>query len=224
LPFVQDHKRLGDNDTGPNTGGMGTYGPVSLPEPGLAAHIRQRIIEPIVAGMAESGVPFRGTIFANLMLVPGAAPTLFEVNVRFGDPETQILMNLLEGDLCEILTSAARGELSQPRDLAPAADRHALCVILAAHGYPAEPRAGDVIRGLDAADALRDVRVYHAGTRRKGADTLTAGGRVLGVTGVGASLEQAHARAYEAAAAIDFAGKQFRGDIGAQALRGKQPG
>jgi phosphoribosylamine--glycine ligase len=224
LPFVQDHKRLGDNDTGPNTGGMGTYGPVSLPDPGLASHIRQRIIEPIVAGMAESGVPFRGTIFANLMLVPGGAPTLFEVNVRFGDPETQILMNLLEGDLCEILTSAARGELSRARDLLAAPDRHALCVILAAHGYPGEPRAGDVISGLDAADALRDVRVYHAGTRRKGADTVTAGGRVLGVTGVGTSLEQAYERAYEGAAAIQFAGKQLRRDIGAQALRGKEPG
>ena len=225
LPFVQDHKRLGDNDAGPNTGGMGTYGPVSLPDPGLAAHIRQRIIEPIVAGMAESGVAFRGTIFANLMLVPGAAPTLFEVNVRFGDPETQILMNLLDGDLCEILSSAARGELSASRDLVGAADRHALCVILAAHGYPAEPRAGDIISGLDAAEALRDVRVYHAGTRRQGTDTLTAGGRVLGVTGVGTSLVQAHARAYEAADAIQFAGKQLRRDIGAQGLgRGKEPG
>lgn len=225
LPFVQDHKRLGDNDAGPNTGGMGTYGPVSLPEPGLAAHIRQHIIEPIVAGMAESGAAFRGTIFANLMLVPGAAPTLFEVNVRFGDPETQILMNLLDGDLCEILSSAARGELAQARDLVAAVDRHALCVILAAHGYPAEPRAGDVISGLEAAEALRDVRVYHAGTRRHGAETLTAGGRVLGVTGVGTSLVQAHARAYEAAGAIQFAGKQLRGDIGAQGLgRGKEPG
>jgi phosphoribosylamine--glycine ligase len=230
LPFVQDHKRLGDNDAGPNTGGMGTYGPVSLPDPGLAtpglaAHIRQHIIEPIVAGMSASGVPFRGTIFANLMLVPGEAPTLFEVNVRFGDPETQILMNLLEGDLCEILSNAARGELSSSRDLLAAADHHALCVILAAHGYPVEPRSGDVIHGLDAAAALRDVHVYHAGTRRSGADIVTAGGRVLGVTGVGTSLVQAHARAYEAAAAIQFAGKQFRSDIGAQGLgRGKESG
>ena len=150
---------------------------------------------------------------------------LFEVNVRFGDPETQILMNLLDGDLYEILSSAARGELSSARDLAAAAHRHALCVILAAHGYPAEPRAGDVISGLDAAEALRDVRVYHAGTRRQGANTLTAGGRVLGVTGVGTSLVQAHARAYEAAAAIQFAGKQLRHDIGAQGLaRGKESG
>lgn len=223
LPFVQDHKRLADNDRGPNTGGMGTYGPVALPEPELAAHIRSRIIEPIVAGMAEAGTPFRGTIFANLMLVPGAAPTLFEVNTRFGDPETQILMNLLQGDLCELLSSAARGELGQGRDVLAPPQRHALCVILAAHGYPGELRLGDPIRGLEAVAAQEDVLVYHAGTRRQGEQTLTAGGRVLGVTGVGRTLEQARQRAYAAADSIEFAGKQLRRDIGIAALGSAAP-
>jgi phosphoribosylamine--glycine ligase len=220
LPFVQDHKRLGDDDTGPNTGGMGTYGPVALPNPALARYIRSEIIERIVAGMAEAGTPFRGTIFANLMLVPGGDPTLFEVNVRFGDPETQILMNLFEGDLCEVLSQAARGELAASRDLAGRSRCHALCVVLAAAGYPAEPRLGDAIHGLEQAAALGGVHVYHAGTTRQDGQTRTAGGRVLGVTGVGASLEEAHGRAYGAAALIDFAGRQLRRDIGIGGLRG----
>lgn len=223
LPFVQDHKRLGDGDAGPNTGGMGTYGPVALPEPGLAAHIRSRIIEPIVAGMAEAGTPFRGTIFANLMLVPEAAPTLFEVNVRFGDPETQILMNLLEGDFCELLSSAARGELGQARDVLAPPQRHALCVILAAHGYPGELRLGDPITGLDALASQEGLVVYHAGTRRQGQQTVTAGGRVLGVTGTGMSLEQARQRAYAAADSIHFSGKQLRRDIAIAALGSPAP-
>ncbi|HKO95158.1 MAG TPA: phosphoribosylamine--glycine ligase, partial [Polyangiaceae bacterium] len=196
LPFVQDHKRLGEDDTGPNTGGMGTYGPVALPDPSLASYVRGEIIERIVTGMAEMGAPFRGTIFANLMLVPGSDPTLFEVNVRFGDPETQILMNLFEGDLCEVLSGAARGELGVSRDLVARSGCHALCVVLAAAGYPAEPRLQDTIQGLEAAAALSGVHVYHAGTTRQGGQTLTAGGRVLGITGVGSSLAQAHARAY----------------------------
>ncbi|MEY2934672.1 MAG: Family ership [Pseudomonadota bacterium] len=223
LPFVQDHKRLRDNDAGPNTGGMGTYGPVALPDPTLATHIRGRIIEPIVAGMAAAGTPFRGTIFANLMLVPGAAPTLFEVNVRFGDPETQILMSLLQGDLCELLMSAARGELGEARDLLAPPGRHALCVILAAHGYPGDLRLGDPINGLEALAGQEDLVVYHAGTRRQGQQTLTAGGRVLGVTGTGGSLEQARQRAYAGADAIEFSGKQLRRDIAYAALGSASP-
>jgi phosphoribosylamine--glycine ligase len=220
LPFVQDHKRLGDGDRGPNTGGMGTYGPVPLPEPWLAEHIRREIIERVVGGMAERGAPFRGTLFANLMLVPGGKPALFEINVRFGDPETQVLMNLLEGDLCELLSSAARGELPNAAAAPASSQAHALCVILAATGYPQDPRRGDVISGLEGASALAGVRVYHAGTARANGAVVTAGGRVLGVTGVGETLLEAHARAYRAADGIEFAGKQLRRDIGAQTLGG----
>jgi phosphoribosylamine--glycine ligase len=219
LPFVQDHKRLGENDAGPNTGGMGTYGPVALPDAGLAEHIQRQIIDKIVLGMAQAGTPFRGTLFANLMLVPDGPPTLFEVNARFGDPETQVLTNVLDGDLCDLLMGAARGELGKSRQLAPRVRCSALCVILAAPGYPAEPRLGDPIVGLERASALPGVRVYHAGTTRVGDQVVTAGGRVLGVTGVGESLEQAQARAYAAAAQIHFPGLQLRRDIAAQALK-----
>jgi phosphoribosylamine--glycine ligase len=219
LPFVQDHKRLLERDQGPNTGGMGTYGPVALPDAGLSDHIQTQIIDKLVAGMIEAGTPFRGTLFANLMLVPNAPPTLFEVNVRFGDPETQVLMDLLGGDLFELLHGAARGRLPSAVEAAAASGQHAMCVILAAAGYPAAPRAGDPISGLQQAEALSGVRVYHAGTVRSGEQTLTAGGRVLAVTGVGATLPAARDRAYAASALIEFAGKQFRADIGAAALR-----
>src|SRR5262249_14288684 len=158
--------------------------------------IRTQIIEPIVRGMARAGTPFRGTLFANLMLVPGGVPTLFEVNVRFGDPETQVLANVLEGDLAELLHAAARGDLGGSGYAKASAERHALCVILAAAGYPGEPRAGDAIAGLDRAANEPGVRVYHAGTRRDGDRIVTAGGRVLAVTGVGENLQAAHERAY----------------------------
>jgi phosphoribosylamine--glycine ligase len=138
---------------------------------------------------------------------------MIEINVRFGDPETQILMNILEGDLCELLAGAARGQLREPLGVSLARDRHAVCVILAAPGYPEGPRLGEPIRGLDAASAIDGVRVYHAGTTARGTETLTAGGRVLAVTGTGSSLAQAHERAYAGARVIDFDGKQLRGDI-----------
>jgi phosphoribosylamine--glycine ligase len=219
LPFVQDHKRLGEQDTGPNTGGMGTYGPVTLPAPGLLEYIQSSILDRVSAGMKAAGTPFRGTLFANLMLVPNGPPALIEINVRFGDPETQILTNIIDGDLCELLTRAARGELGPSRQVSPSPGKHAVCVVLAAPGYPADPRLGQPIVGLAEAGRMPGVRVYHAGTTRVAAQTLTDGGRVLGVTGVGAQLAEAHARAYAAASVIDFPGKQLRRDIAASALR-----
>jgi phosphoribosylamine---glycine ligase len=218
LPFVQDHKRLLENDAGPNTGGMGTYGPVTLPSPELATYIQSSIIDKVLAGMAAAGTPFRGTLFANLMLVPGEKPALIEINARFGDPETQILTNILEGDLCELLIRAARGELGGASQLQLEPRRSALCVILAAPGYPAGPQLGAAILGLTEAANAEGVRIYHAGTALAAGQTVTAGGRVLAVTGVGADLAQAHARAYRAAAAIHFPGKQLRRDIAARAL------
>ncbi len=218
LPFVQDHKRIGERDTGPNTGGMGTYGPVALPDEELAARIRQDVVEKVVAGMAARGTPFCGTLFGNLMLVPGGAPMLFEINVRFGDPETQVLTSILDVDWFEILSGAARGELGVSVPAVLPASGSALCVVLAAEGYPGEPRQGDVISGLEEAGRQQGVRIYHAGTSWQAGQTLTAGGRVLGITGEGESLELAHARAYAAAGVIDFRGKQLRRDIGYQAF------
>jgi phosphoribosylamine---glycine ligase len=213
LPFVQDHKRLRDGDAGPNTGGMGTYGPVAMPDPGVVRYIQTEIVDRIIAGMARAGTPFRGTMFAGLMLLPSGDPALIEINVRFGDPETQILMNILEGDLCELLSSAARGQLGESAGLSIARDRHAVCVVLAAPGYPEAPRLGEPIHGLEAARAIDGLHVYHAGTTARGGQTLTAGGRVLALTGIGSTLAQAHERAYAGAATIDFAGKQLRADI-----------
>jgi phosphoribosylamine---glycine ligase len=223
LPFVQDHKRLRDGDLGPNTGGMGTYGPVVMPDPRLAAYIETEIVNKVLVGMARAGTPFRGTMFAGLMLIPDRDPALIEINVRFGDPETQILTNILDGDFCELLMAAARGALEPRAAVALAADRHALSVILAAPGYPSEPRLGEPISGLDAAATMEGVHVYHAGTVARAGQTLTAGGRVLAVTGVGPTLEAAHQRAYRAVAAIDFDGKQFRRDIAKSAFSGVVP-
>lgn len=217
LPFVQDHKRLRDGDAGPNTGGMGTYGPVAMPDARLVSYIQTEIVDKVLLGMAQAGTPFRGTMFAGLMLDEGRDPALIEINVRFGDPETQVLTNVLDGDFCELLIGAARGRLDAAAVSLPH-DRSALSVILAAPGYPSEPRLGEPIRGLAEAAALPGVRVYHAGTIARAGETLTAGGRVLAVTGVGQSLMEAHERAYDAASRIDFDGKQQRSDIGYQAL------
>jgi phosphoribosylamine--glycine ligase len=219
LPGVQDHKRIGDGDTGPNTGGMGTYGPVAWMDAALTERLRRGVVEPVLRGMAEQGTPFRGTMFANIMLV-GSEPVLFEINVRFGDPETQVLMNVLEGDLYETLHGCAEGRLDPTALRLDAKGTSALCVVLAASGYPAAPRSGDRIEGLDAAARLPGVRVYHAGSRREADGIVAAGGRVLGVTAVGAGLREARERAYRAAELVRFSGKQMRHDIGARGLAG----
>jgi phosphoribosylamine---glycine ligase len=215
LPAARDHKRIGDGDTGPNTGGMGTYAPAPLVTPELSVRIEREIIAPTLRGMAAEGAPFRGALFAGLMITPSGEPRLLEFNVRFGDPETQVLMNVVDGDLAEALDAASRGAL-EPSLLRPA-PRHAVCVVLAAAGYPGKPRAGDVIGGLDQAEQLEGVVVYHAGTRRDGDQIVTSGGRVLGITGIGATLAEAHARAYAAAELVSFDGRQLRSDIAAHA-------
>jgi len=215
LPPVQDHKRLMDGDLGPNTGGMGTFAPTPRVSPELMATIEREILERAIAGMAADGCPFRGCLFAGLMISPKGEPVLLEFNVRFGDPETQVLMGLIEGDFADILADAARGNLTRKIAVRPA---HALCVVLAAAGYPDSPRQGDVISGLPDANAMPGVRVVHAGTRREGDSVVTAGGRVLGVTAVADSMQAARERAYRAVDAIDFAGKQWRTDIGLSVL------
>lgn len=216
LHAAQDHKRIFDGDRGPNTGGMGTYAPAPVVTPAVMSEFEELIVKPTLRGMAAEGRPFRGTLFAGVMVTPDEHVKLIEFNVRFGDPETQVLMATLEGDLAETLASAARGQLD-PSSLR-ASGAHAVCIVLAAHGYPETPRKGDVIHGLDAAAAVPGVSVLHAGTALDAQGrVVTAGGRVLGVTGRGATLKEAHTRAYQAAQLIEFSGMQYRRDIAGRA-------
>jgi phosphoribosylamine--glycine ligase len=215
LPSAQDHKRIGDGDTGPNTGGMGAYAPAPVVTPAMRSSIQRDIFERTATKMAEEGAPFRGVLFAGLMITRAGEPYLLEFNVRFGDPETQVLMSVLDGDLGEALDGAARGRLDAGALRLSA--RHALTVVIAAAGYPGTPKSGDVITGLSEASAVEDVSVFHAGTKRQGEEVVTAGGRVLGVTGRGPTIREASERAYRAVECIRFPGMQFRRDIGARA-------
>ena len=217
LPPARDHKRVGDGDAGPNTGGMGAFAPVPHGEGGLSpellARIERTILRPTIEGMSTEGRPFRGLLFAGVMITPAGEPFLLEHNVRFGDPECEVLLALLDGDVAELLASAARGALDTGT-MAIDPGRHALTVILAAAGYPAAPRTGDPIRGVARASALEGVLVHHAGTAEQDGELVTAGGRVLAVTATGASLTEARARAYRAVDEISFEGMHYRRDIG----------
>ena len=216
LPAAQDHKRIGDGDRGPNTGGMGTYAPAPLVTPELAERVRNEIFAPAFRGMAKDGMPYTGALFAGLMVTPSGDPLLLEFNVRFGDPETQVLVMTTGGDFGDAFAAASQGSLEDGA-LAPNGE-HAVCVVLAAAGYPDAPKKGDRITGIDAAEALDGVRVFHAGTAGSARDLVTSGGRVLGVTARAGSLREAHARAYAAVERIQFAGVQFRRDIARRAL------
>lgn len=217
LPSAQDHKRLGDGDVGANTGGMGAYSPVPLMTKALEEKVRKQILEPTIKGMQEEGQPFRGTLFAGLMITPKGDPYLLEFNVRFGDPEVQATLPLLEGDFAEACFQCAKGEL-QP-DVLRIANKHALCVVLASHGYPGSVRTGDRILGIKEAEAVPGVTVIHAGTRKMEDEVVTGGGRVLNVVGVADTLQEARDRAYEACGKISFEGMHYRKDIGARALK-----
>ena len=215
MPPARDYKRVGESDRGPNTGGMGAYCPPSFATPALVAQIRREILEPTVRALADEGRPYRGVLYAGIMVTP-IGPRVLEFNCRFGDPETQVLMATLEGDLAEALAAAARGKLD-PAALG-ASGEHAVCVVLAAEGYPDTPRKGDVIEGLEGAATLPGVNVIHAGTALDAAGrVVSAGGRVLGVTGRGATLKEAHKRAYQAVRKIGFSGMQYRRDIAGRA-------
>ncbi len=213
LAPAEDHKTLLDGDRGPNTGGMGTVSPAWIDDDVLA-RIRREILAPTVAGLAADGIDYRGVLFAGLMIDRAGVPWLLEYNCRFGDPETQPVMARLTGDLGAVLAGAARGEL--PVGELGWDRRVAVCVVLAAAGYPEAPRLGDVITGVDDAEALTGVTVFHAGTAQHGGALVTAGGRVLGVTALGADRAAARAQAYRAAAHIRFDGRQLRHDIGAR--------
>ncbi len=215
LGAAQDHKRVGDGDAGPNTGGMGAYAPVPAVTAAVEAAILRDIVEPTFRGLRADGIVFRGTLFVGVMLTPDG-PRVLEYNVRFGDPECAVLLARLDGDILELLQGAARGDLSVGSvRVRPGA---ALAVVMAAHGYPASVRSGDTISGLDAAASVEGVQVFHAGTKRDGDRVVTSGGRVLAVTAHGVDVAHARARAYDAVAQIHWAGEHHRSDIAFRAL------
>ena len=218
LLSAQDHKRIFDHDEGPNTGGMGAFSPSPLMTVALQARVEREIVKPVLDGMAAEGTPFRGFLYCGLMLTADG-PKVIEFNVRFGDPEAQVVLPLLAAPLAPLLTAAAEGRLSGSRFPDPGPRRVSVGVVLAAHGYPGEVRSGDVITGLDEVKRdCHDVMVFHAGVKQRGADLVTAGGRVLTVVATAPSFAIAIARAYEAASKIHFNGVQFRRDIGQKAL------
>ena len=213
VPFgsAQDHKRVGDGDTGPNTGGMGAYSPASIFTPDLEQRVLAEIVRPTVTAMAEAGTPFVGVLYAGLMLTD-EGPKLVEYNVRFGDPECQVLMARLDSDLAELMLAAATGRL---HEAAPPRfrDAFALTVVMAAEGYPAAPRKGGAISGLDEAEA-DGARIFHAGTAVADGHLVANGGRVLNVTATGGDIAEAQQRAYAAAERIAFDTGFYRRDIG----------
>ena len=216
LTTAQDHKRVGDGDTGPNTGGMGAYSPARLMTATLEKKVMEEIILPTVAAMKAEGCPFTGVLYAGLMMVDGE-PKLLEYNARFGDPECQTLMLRLQSDLVDMLYAAATGRL---RDVKPSwSDDPSICVVMAAKGYPGAHSKNTPIRNLDAADAVPGAIVFHAGTSMLDGEVLAVGGRVLGVSAIGDTLAQAQAAAYQAVAKIDWPEGFCRKDIGWRALK-----
>ncbi len=212
LPAVEDHKAIFDGDRGPNTGGMGTVSP-AWTNADVLERITHEILQPTVRGLAADGIDYRGVLFAGIMVDAAGAPYLLEYNCRFGDPEIQPIAARMVGDLGAVLAGAAHGDLPVGKLAWDA--RVAVCVVVAAAGYPGNVRTGDPIGGLD--HVSDDVVVFHAGTARKDGQLVTAGGRVLGVTALGVSAQQARERAYAVVDAIELEGKQFRRDIGARA-------
>jgi len=215
LATSQDHKRLKDGDAGPNTGGMGAYSPAPVVTPQLHARVMREIIQPAIAGMAKDGTPYTGFLYAGLMIDKAGNPKTLEFNCRLGDPETQPIMLRLKSDFLALVELALEGKLN--RATADWDRRSALGVVLAAGGYPEEPRKGDAITGLP--KATDDCRVFHAGTKLEGKKVVTSGGRVLCVTALGDSLKMARTRAYEALDPIRFEGMQYRKDIGHRGLK-----
>jgi phosphoribosylamine--glycine ligase len=215
LATSQDHKRLRDGDEGPNTGGMGAYSPAPIVTPKIHARVMREIIQPTIQGMAQEGIPYSGFLYAGLMIDRAGNPKTVEFNCRLGDPETQPIMLRLKSDLLGLVERALAGNLSQVE--AEWDRRAALGVVIAAHGYPDDPRKGEPITGIAA--PADDCRVFHAGTRADGKALVTNGGRVLCVTALGDSVKMARTRAYEAVERIRFEGMQYRKDIGHRAIK-----
>ena len=216
LAASQDHKRLQDNDRGPNTGGMGAYSDDAILDAGLRARLMKEIVEPTIKALEAEGLSYRGFLYFGLMLTADG-PKVLEFNCRMGDPECQPLVARLEGDLAEALANLAAGKLAGTQ-LKWSADA-SVCVVLASAGYPGKPETGKAITGIDAAEKLEGVSVFHAGTRLDGGKLVTAGGRVLGVTARGQDLRTAVDRAYAAVDKIRFDGMHFRRDIAARGLK-----
>ena len=212
---AQDHKRVGEGDVGPNTGGMGAYSPAPVMTDAMSARVMADIIAPTLTGMKARGAPYKGVLFAGLMLTKDG-PKLIEYNARFGDPETQVMLPRLEEDLLPLLMQCATGNLrSEPVALSP---RTALTVVFAAPGYPENPLRGSIIRHVERAASMDHVIVFHAGTKQQGTDLVAHGGRVLNVTGLGDNVRQARDRAYAGLDAIDWPEGFCRRDIGWRAL------
>ncbi len=215
LNSAQDHKRVGDGDTGPNTGGMGAYSPARLMTPAMEQMVIQTILEPTVKAMVLEGCPFTGVFFAGLMVVKGI-PKLIEYNVRFGDPECQTLMLRLGSDLAQMLYAAATGHLNTVKP--QWSPTPSLCVVMAAKGYPADYIQGTVIGGLDKAAQIPQVHIFHAGTTLQGGQITASGGRVLGICATGKTVESARTSAYQAVDALDWPEGFCRRDIAWRAL------
>jgi phosphoribosylamine--glycine ligase len=217
LASSQDHKRLMDNDAGPNTGGMGAYSPAPVVTPEIHAKIMREVILPTVSGMAKDGIPYTGFLYAGVMISEAGKIKVLEFNCRMGDPETQPIMMRLKSELVMLVEHAIDGTLDKVE--AEWDRRTALAVVLAAANYPESPKKGDVIEGLPKDE--EDLHVFHAGTQLADGKLVTSGGRVLAVTALGDSVKMAQKRAYEAVAQIRFAGMQYRKDIGFRALNRK---
>lgn len=215
LASAQDHKAIFDGDQGPNTGGMGAYSPAPVVTPDIHQKAMEQVIMPTVAGMAAEGRPYRGVLYAGLMVKDGEVKTL-EFNARFGDPECQPLLMRMKSDIVPVLLAVADG------DLGSAAiewhDKAAVCVVMASEGYPGDYRKGDAISGLEQAAQLEDLYVFHAGTTEKDGACVTNGGRVLGVTALGSTVKDAITSAYQGVSRITWPGVQYRSDIGKKAL------
>ncbi|MFC1591779.1 phosphoribosylamine--glycine ligase [Thermodesulfobacteriota bacterium] len=215
LPSSQDHKPAYDNDEGPNTGGMGAYSPAPVITSELHTTVMDTVLYPLVRTMAARGIPFKGIIYAGLMIDNGI-PSVLEFNVRFGDPETQPILFRLESDLIDLMEAAVDGKLAEAT--IELDSRPAVCVVMASGGYPGSYAKGNVIQGLEQAAAFDNTMVFHAGTSQKNGDILTSGGRVLGVTARGATIKEAIAAAYAAVDTISWNNVQFRKDIGRKAM------
>jgi phosphoribosylamine--glycine ligase len=214
FPTAQDHKRIGEHDTGPNTGGMGAYSPTPFLSPRELGQVSTAILDPWCEGCREEGIDFRGVLYPGVMLTRDG-PKVLEFNARFGDPEAQVYLMGLETDLLDLLEACLDGGL---RKREPRFRDVAVCVVMASAGYPGHVGKGQIIHGLEEAARLPDIKIFHAGTARDGNNIITAGGRVLGVTALGGTLAEACDRAYLAVSKIQFDGAQFRSDIAAKAL------
>jgi phosphoribosylamine--glycine ligase len=215
FPTSQDHKRALDGDRGLNTGGMGTYSPTPFLTDAQLADTAKKILEPFMRGCAAEGIDYRGILYPGVMLTK-SGPKVLEFNARFGDPETQVYLTRLENDLVELLDASVNGTLDSIEMKWKSVS--SVCVVMASGGYPGNYAKGKLISGLDAANALPDTKVFHAGTALKDGQIVTSGGRVLGVTALGKALKAAQAAAYAAVSKIHFDGAHFRRDIAAKAI------